>query len=195
MKILSVVVVAGILALSGVAGGTPISFDVAGPPDSSVSLSNISTVGWTKISTSLVNGLDSTQFVLDVGQSQTFDFFNITVGGLAGLGTADIQATLGFQSPPGASGSGSGSGGWATLSGIISGGYLNWETQPEAITLANGDYFDIVFENILIGGLGNSTIVHATVTANAAPVPEPSTLLLLGSALLVLWGFRRKFKK
>jgi hypothetical protein len=193
MKILSVVV-AGILALSGVAGGTPISFDVAGPPDSSVSLSNISTVGWTKISTSLVNGLDSTQFVLDVGQSQTFDFFNITVGGLAGLGTADIQATLGFQSPPGASGSGSGSGGWATLSGIISGGYLNWETQPEAITLANGDYFDIVFENILIGGLGNSTIVHATVTANAAPVPEPSTLLLLGSALLVLWGFRRKFK-
>jgi hypothetical protein len=194
MKILSVVVVAGILALSGVAGGTPISFDVAGPPDSSVSLSNISTVGWTKISTSLVNGLDSTQFVLDVGQSQTFDFFNITVGGLAGLGTADIQATLGFQSPPGASGSGSGSGGWATLSGIISGGYLNWETQPEAITLANGDYFDIVFENILIGGLGNSTIVHATVTANAAPVPEPSTLLLLGSALLVLWGFRRKFK-
>jgi hypothetical protein len=27
------------------------------------------------------------------------------------------------------------------------------------------------------------------------PVPEPTTMLLLGSGLLGLWGFRRKFKK
>jgi hypothetical protein len=26
-------------------------------------------------------------------------------------------------------------------------------------------------------------------------VPEPGTILLLGSGLLGLWGFRRKFKK
>lgn len=32
-------------------------------------------------------------------------------------------------------------------------------------------------------------------TQTGTPVPEPATMLLLGSGLVALWGFRRKFKK
>ena len=176
------------------AAATPISFDVAGAPASSVTLSNIDTWGRTYISVNLVDNLGSTTFTLDDGQSQTFPFFNVTVGGLGG-GTADVQATLAFELPPG-SGAGSGSGGWATFMGIISGGYLTWTTQPPLITLPSGDSFTVTFENIIVGGLGTSTTVDATVTAHAAtaPVPEPDIMILLGISMVSVAGLKRWWK-
>ena len=173
------------------ASAIPIEFDAAGVPNSSVTLSNESTLGWTSISADIVTGLDNEIFSLNDGESYTFDFFTIEVEGL-GLGTADVEATLAFDEPAGFAVTGSGSGGWFTIFGIISGGYLNWADMPQTRTLLNGNSFDVDFENVLIAGLGNTTTVSATVTAHAAPVPEPSTVMLLGTGLLGMIAFGRK---
>ena len=45
------------------------------------------------------------------------------------------------------------------------------------------------------GGKASSYYAWAVRDGDVAPIPEPSTMLLLGSGFVELTGFRRKFRK
>ena len=179
----------GVVALSNAT-----FFDVAGDPLSSVEFTNM-TIDWgsTSARASIVEDLDDENFSLSEGQSYTFDFFEVTVDGL-GRGSADVTATLAFDEPN-ESASAGGSGDWFTIGARFSGGILTWGDQPDPILLPGGEMIGIEFSAVHELGFGNSAIVTATVK-NIASVPEPPTMLLLGSGLIGLSGFvRRRHKR
>ena len=190
----------GLLVTHAQAG--PISFDIAGAPGSAVdaSVDPVFCLGCS-VTTTLKSGLDAITFSLAQGESHTFDFFKIRVGGLGGA-TIDITATLGFDLPFGMSATGNADGWYATILGKVSGGALAWNDLPTILTAADGAQFSVDFSDVAGFTIGNSAWVQATVTAiaEAAPpvdpqqnaVSEPATLAMLGLGLFGIAALRRR---
>jgi len=138
------------------------------------------------VDASLSDGLEGAGAMLDEGESFTFDFFDIIVGGLIGSAQVQVDATLALAGS-GQSAAGSGFGGFASFLYVVNGGRLTW-IQPDAIDLGDGTFLGVSFEDLFEFGIGNTTTVSATISRYAvASVPEPGTAALLIVGLLALW--------
>ena len=201
MKIIQLISTVFLMTLGmAPANAMSVSFDLAGSPTSSVAVTSFTSGGFfcnftgCGIDVALDSNLDSQQNSLSVGDSWTIPFFDISFHG-AGGGTATIAATLGFDAPTGAPSSGVGSGGFLTFFGAITGGNLNWNTQPGITTLADGTSYSVNFQNLSGITTGNAT-VNATIKllSEASSVPEPDALVLVGIGLVGLSFFSRRAK-
>ena len=94
-------------------------------------------------------------------------------------GTITLISDILLTSPPGVTGTGT----LASLHVQAIG------SGNSPVNLLNVSLFDSVAVSIPFD------ISNGIVTVSPAPVPEPSTMFLLGSGLLSLFGLRRKFRK
>src|SRR5690606_26588490 len=111
--------------------------------------------------------------------------------GFIGTEKYDVTVDLHFTAPDPASGSASGSAGYATLLGVISAGKLTWDSAGTVNFIDSTLSF--LLDSTLEGGFGNSTTTGVTFTAtDVAPIPLPAAGLLLLGGIGVLGAVRRR---
>lgn len=146
-------------------------------------------------------------FDLNLGDSTTVDLFKIWTTESAinsdDLVPKPISVGLSFTAPPPSFGDiidGETQGILGGLFGSYQAGQVVWN-GPVAIAFGAGGLLiaelsnEIFNEGYLWGTGHKGAKVELTLTYQTAPVPEPSTMLLLGAGLLGLVGFGRKFRK
>ena len=157
------------------------------------------------VNVDIASGLP-TSFSLGAGDTYSFDFITWTSDGSTGFSARQfsVNATVAFNLPLGAIASSSGNGAAFFISGVFTGGVLNWNNVPTSIALTDGSVISIDFEDGLkILPLIGSITTHASVTVESvgsgpaeAPIPTPLPLAapLFGAGLgvLGLLSWRRK---
>jgi hypothetical protein len=180
-------VIAG-LGAAAQANAGPVLFDLA--PESTVVLTSFDGKGGAPAL--IVNpNLASQSALLKAGETWTIDLFSIAFPQV-GAASGTISAFLGFDSPAGApdiQDSAKGS----LFSFLVNFGELTWTSQPGQFSLSDGTKYSVVFENLSGATLARSVDVHAYLTLDTEPVPEPGTMALLALGVLgVMYVSRRQ---
>ncbi|SNS61482.1 PEP-CTERM protein-sorting domain-containing protein [Sphingomonas laterariae] len=175
----------------GLAAAVPaeaaVTFDID-TANTAVVVTDFDQLGWTTFSASLA-GLPGA-FSLEEGDSFTFDFANLNIGGVFGGGTATLEASLAFLNPGGA-GSSEGAG-WYAKGVVLTGGALVWD-DIAPITVG-GVTYKIDFSDLAGLSIHNPTVT-ATVTlledGVGGAVPEPATWAMLIAGFGMVGGAMR----
>lgn len=156
------------------------------------------------VEASIASGLPG-NFSVDETTTHSLDFITWTANGSTGFSsrTFNVEATLAFSFPAGATTT-SGGGGFAYfLSGTIIAGALHWNDVPQQFTLGDGSVIDVDFQGglsilPLVGCITTEAYVTVesigTVSSAAAPLPAAAPLFGSGLGLLGLLGWRKKRK-
>jgi hypothetical protein len=176
--------VAGLSLLSWVtlAQGIAITVDVA--DTSSLEVTNVSTIfGSDPIFTP---ELISTSTFLDENSTETIELFSLTIDtSWFSLGTFDITATLDFLSPDLNDVIFTDTTSFYIASGTFVDGVINWDQTVQEFAVDDSIFqIELLDINLFDTYWTDNTIVISATLTNIASVPEPSTILLIGTGLL-----------
>ncbi len=190
-NILTTIILAGVIAWAGCAVAMSVEFDAEEGSSSFAEVHEL--FGFGTGLTATLSELEN--FNLNNSESHKFDFFTLESASDFYLGIYTINARLSFEAddqPIDFENTGYGL--WLSVAGYFSGGILHWGNPVQEFHLPDGNVLQVELEGGVEIVKGSTQTISATVTnlGGAAPVPEPSTILLFGAGALGLFGYSRR---